>query len=644
MIPEAILLPIAIPAIFGLACFLVPDGAKRVKESIALLATGANLTVAILLFGKGARLEYPWAPEWGIDFSFRLYRFSGFIVLAAALFGLAIALYSWSFMKGKGKLRQYYAYVLLTLAQVNGAVLADNLAVMLIFWESLLLTLYGMIAIGHDGSHGRDDGRGANALGESGRGAAKTAAKAFTIAGVTDLCMMLGVIILWKLAGTLSMSSLRVGGEGLGALAFVLLMIGAVSKAGSMPFHSWIPDAALDAPLTFMAFVPAALEKLLGIYFLSRIVLDFYALKPDSWLSLLLMIVGVATIILAVMMALIQKDYKKLLSFHAISQVGYMILGIGTCVPAGMIGGIFHMINHAIYKSGLFLSGGAVERQTGTTDLNKLGGLAKSMPVTFACFLVTAASISGAPPFNGFFSKELVYDGALERGWIFYALAALGSFLTAASFLKLGHAAYFGEPKSAGASGKAPVKEAPLGMLLPMLAIAFFCVFFGLCNPLPIDSIIAPTVAAGAIDSEASVAGAFSGWPHSAFLVSMTLGILLLAIANHAYGARRSGSGLGAADHIHYAPGLRGIYEAAEKGILDPYNIGMRIATLFAGLCALIDRGIDWFYEKAVVKAVGLVSTGIRGIHSGNYSRYILWSLAGILALFAWMFSQGLRP
>jgi formate hydrogenlyase subunit 3/multisubunit Na+/H+ antiporter MnhD subunit len=624
MIPEAILLPVAIPAIFGLLCLLLPDRAKRVKEVVAILATGANLAVAIFLFGKEARLDYPWAPSWGIDFSFRLYRFSGFVLLAAAGFGLAVALYSWSFMKGKGKLRQYYAYMLLTLAQVNGALLADNLAVMLIFWESLLLTLYGMIAIGNPGS--------------SGEGASKTAVKAFVIAGVTDLCMMLGAIILWKLTGTLSMSSLHASGEGLGALAFILLMIGAVSKAGSMPFHSWIPDAALDAPLTFMAFVPAALEKLLGIYFLSRIVLDFYSLRPESWLSLLLMIVGVTTIILAVFMALIQKDYKKLLSFHAISQVGYMILGIGTCVPAGMIGGIFHMINHAIYKSGLFLSGGAVERQGGTTDLRKLGGLARSMPITFACFLVTAASISGVPPFNGFFSKELVYDGALERGWIFYALAALGSFLTAASFLKLGHAAYFGKPKNARAPGDGPVKEAPLGMLVPMLAIASFCLFFGLFNPLPIDSIIAPTVAASrAVDSEAFAAGAFSGWPHSALLVAVTLGILLLAVANHAYGARRSGSGLGAADHIHEAPLLRSVYDAAEKGLLDPYNIGMRIATLFAKLCAIVDRAVDWFYEVAVVKTVGLISRGACLIHSGSHSRYILWSLGGILALLAWM-------
>ena len=114
------------------------------------------------------------------------------------------------------------------------------------------------------------------------------------------------------------------------------------------------------------------------------------------------------------MMALVQKDYKRLLSYHAISQVGYMILGIGTALPVGIVGGLFHMINHAHVQELPVPHGGSVEKQAGTTDLAKLGGLARKMPVTFACFIVAALSISGCPPFNGFFSKELVYDGALE--------------------------------------------------------------------------------------------------------------------------------------------------------------------------------------------------------------------------------------
>jgi formate hydrogenlyase subunit 3/multisubunit Na+/H+ antiporter MnhD subunit len=620
----AILLPVAIPAVAGAACILIPDGLKRAKEGLAILAAAATLAVAALLLGSEARLSYPWAPEWGIDFSFRLYGLSGFIVLAASGFALAIALYSWSFMEGKGRRRQYFSYLLFTLAQVNGAALADNLAVMLIFWESLLLTLYGMIAMGARGE------------GEGARGpASRTAIKAFAIAGVTDLCMTLGIVILWSQTGSLDMSGLRASGEGLGGLAFVLLVIGAISKAGSMPFHSWIPDAAQDAPLAFMAYVPAALEKLLGIYFLSRIVLDFYAVQPGSWLSMLLMIVGAATILLAVLMALVQKEYKKLLSYHAISQVGYMILGIGTCVPAGMVGGIFHMINHAIYKSGLFLTAGAVERQAGATALEKLGGLGRKMPVTFACFLVTAASISGVPPFNGFFSKELIYEGALESGWVFYAAALLGSILTAASFLKLGHSAYFGKP---GAESGA-AREAPAAMLVPMVAIACFCVFFGAWNAVPIDKVIAPAVSAARIGGHEGpgLVGALSGWPRSPFLVGMTLAALTIAALNHWYGARRSGSGLGAADHIHYAPVLRSVYAAAEKGLLDPYNIGMRLILSLAAACRAVDRAIDWFYDKAVVEAVRLTSAGFCKLHSGSHARYILWSLAGIAAFVAWM-------
>ncbi len=198
-------------------------------------------------------------------------------------------------------------------------------------------------------------------------------------------------------------------------MAFILLMIGAIGKAGAMPFHSWIPDAALDAPLPFMALLPGSIEKLLGIYLLARFSLDLFTLAPGTWVSTVLMVIGAATIILAVMMALVQKNYKRLLSYHAISQVGYMILGIGTGLPIGIVGGLFHMVNNAIYKSCLFLTAGAVEKQAGTTDLEKLGGLARSMPVTVICFIVAAVSISGVPPFNGFFSKEMVYDAALEE-------------------------------------------------------------------------------------------------------------------------------------------------------------------------------------------------------------------------------------
>ncbi|MDD5594233.1 MAG: proton-conducting transporter membrane subunit, partial [Candidatus Margulisbacteria bacterium] len=523
-----------------------------------------------------------------------------FILLAIAAFGALIALYSAVFMSDRPFAKQFFSYLLLTIAFSNGAVLADNLILFLFFWEGLLLTLFGMIIIGR-------------------KEAFKTAIKAFVIVGITDLCLMFGLILTGWLAGTFTMSEINLPLGGLASLAFVFMMIGAVAKAGSMPFHTWIPDAALDAPLPFMALVPAAIEKLLGIYFLARISLDLFKLEPGSWISMMMMILGALTILLAVMMALVQKDYKKLLSYHAISQVGYMILGIGTAVPVGIVGGIFHMINHAMYKSCLFLTGGSVEKQTGTTDLSKLGGLFSKMPITMICFAVAAASISGVPPFNGFFSKELIYDGALERGWIFYLAAVLGSVLTAASFLKLGHAAYFDKETEATRSAK----EASWPMLLPMIVIAGFCILFGVYNPLPLNHLIQPILGAR-LEGHG-----YAGLPGNWWLVLGTVIALTIAVLNHLYGVKRTGKGIGASDHIHYAPGLSTVYDLADKKYFDPYDVGMKLAGGLSLILFWIDRFIDWLYETVIVGITMVFSAIVRWFHSGNISNYVVWSLVG---------------
>jgi NADH-quinone oxidoreductase subunit L len=288
---------------------------------------------------------------------------------------------------------------------------------------------------------------------------------------------MLGIGLTGYLAKTLTMSAISIPLSPLATVAFVCLMIGAIAKAGAMPFHIWIPDAALDAPLPFMAILPASLEKLLGIYFLGRISLQLYQLVPQSWLSYLMMIVGALTILFAVMMALVQKDYKRLLAYHAVSQVGYMILGIGTCVPAGIVGGLFHMINNALYKSCLFLTGGAVEKQAGTTDLAKLGGLGWAMPLTFGAFCVAAASICGVPPFNGFWSKLIIIIACIASGRFWLGLiAVIVSLLTLASFMKVQKYAFFGKLKQEHSE----IKEVPASMQIAMIVLSILCIFMGL--------------------------------------------------------------------------------------------------------------------------------------------------------------------
>jgi NADH-quinone oxidoreductase subunit L len=592
---------------------------------LALLAALGSLALAIVLFqgcqagtiGPGGELRYtaPWAG-FGMEFSLRLYQFSAFILLAAAGFVALVLLYCGGFMKSHPHASQFHAYALFSLAMVSGAALADHLITLLFFWEGLLLTLLGMIAIGRPGAW-------------------RGAIKAFVIVGVSDLCMMGGIAMTGWQAHTLTISQIHLPVEGAAAGAMVLMIIGATAKAGSMPFHSWIPDAAEQAPLPFMAILPASLEKLLGIYFLARITLDMFALKPQTWASTMLMILGAVTILLAVGMALVQEDYKRLLSYHAISQVGYMVLGVGTAVPIGIVGGLFHMINHAMYKSTLFLTGGAVEKQAGTTDLAKLGGLAAKMPVTFVCFVVAAASISGVPPFNGFFSKELVYDGALESGpggSIFYAAALLGSVLTAASFLKLGHAAYLGR-RDASMDG---VREAPVSMLVPMVVIAGACVVFGLYNALPLNNLIVPALAGSRMaagDPQAIAAHHFAGWPTSMMLVALTLAALAAALVNHLVGVKISGSGLGAANHIHHAPGLAFMYDRAGRGWFDPYVLGRGLIRPLSRAGWWVDRGIDAVYGGLVVGLTRQAGSLIRLVHTGSYALYIIWSLVAAAAV-----------
>ena len=592
---------IFLPLVAGICAIIFPRRLRPVARIFTLAASALDLLLAGLLLGKNFNFTLPWLGL-GLDFSLRLDLFSGFIVFAAAFLAFLTVLYSVSFMRDRESPAQFYAYLLFSLALVNGALLADNLVLLLFFWEALLIVLFGFIRIGRPQAW-------------------RTAIKAFVITGVADLCMMVGIVIAASLSGTLNISKILLSPDStLAVLAFILLSAGALAKVGAIPFHTWIPDAAEDAPVSFMALMPASLDKLLGIYFLVRVSHEMYRLQAGSALSVILMSIGAVTIILGVMLALVQKNYKKLLAYHAISQAGYMVLGVGTCLPVGIIGGIFHMLNNAVYKCGLFLTSGAVERQAGSADLEKLGGLAKFMPVTFICFTVMALSISGVPPFNGFFSKELLYDAALKQGFIFYLAAIVGSFLTAASFLKLGHSAYLGQRRSETQD----VKEAPPAMLAPMVAIAATCIFLGLGSHYVVSSWIMPIVANTA--SVEHLPGP------NVMLIAVTLLVLAGALIHHCLRVKVTGDALKSADDIHYAPVVRNVYTASEKKYFDPYEAGLVFIKIFSHIFSWVDKAIDWVYNFAVPGISFFVYRRISAAHSGYYVVYIVWALVGSLA------------
>lgn len=546
---------------------------------------------------------------------FRVDHLSIFVGVFSALFALLSVIYSFAFMRGRKKLARYYLYLLLTLIVSLGCIFADNLLFLSVCWGFLGLLLYLLIAFGE------------------GKRTSYTAKKTFIIIGGTDALMLLGIALIWHLSRTLEMSEISIHLNSKAAIsAYLCLAIAAFAKAGAMPFHTWIPDTAEDAPVPVVAYLPAALDKLLGIYFLFRISAQMFVM--DAGMNTFLMALGSFTIVAAVMMALIQHDLKRLLGYHAVSQVGYMVLGLGTGNPIGIAGGLFHMLNHAIYKSCLFLSGGAVEKRFKTTNLEKLGGIAKVMPLTFITFLIAALAISGVPPFNGFASKWMIYQGIINSGktggslWILWLICAMfGSALTMASFMKLINAVFLGQPHESLKLKTIRRADPPPSMYIPMCVLAALCVLFGVfAYRLPLHMFILPCLGR---QWEGIV---FSG----AWQPLLATGLLLLGIVIgfvvYLFGKgtkiRRVEPFIGG-ETLEEHPDMRisgtefyntvrdmesinTVYKLADKKLFDIYELGSKIT----------------FGFNAV----------LRYIHNGILPSYLSWCLLGMIILLKSLF------
>lgn len=541
---------------------------------------------------------------------FRFDALAGFVGLFGAVFFVLIALYSLGHWRGQVSPAGFWPGMTLTLVASEVAFFADNLLLFLVAWGILGLLLYLLIAL------------------SPGERPSLTAKKAFIIVGASDVLMLLGFGLMWQLnPGTpltaLTFTSIQIdlAGGGLATPAFLCLLCGALAKAGAYPFHSWVPDTAADASIPVTAYLPASLDKLLGIYLLARLVLDLFVLTPG--LYTMLMAIGAFTILAAVMMALVQHDLKRLLGYHAVSQVGYMVLGLGTGTAVGIAGGLFHMLNNAIYKSGLFLCAGNVERTAGTSDLSRLGGMASRLPWTFASFLVAALAISGIPPLNGFASKWLIYQGVIQNGgplwYLWLAAAMFGTALTLASFAKLLHAVFLtarAEPEPAEAAG---ATRPGLLAELPPAVLAAGCVVFGvLAVQVPLALFVLP-----AVGREVLIPGIWDA-PVATMLLLTALVVGLIPVFWIWGGKIREVepfiggellerhpsmrvSGVHFYLNVERMPILRRIYPPAKAGLLDPYEAGKRLVF-------------------ALSRAIGRT-------HNGLLPRYVTWCLAGLLIL-----------
>jgi len=318
------------------------------------------------------------------------------MLITVNLVALCCCIYSISYMEKYTDKWKYYALFMLMLAGMNGVIITGDIFNMYVFLEIAAIASYSLVAFGCDAEE------------------LEASFKYLVLGSVASALILLCIALIYSYVSSLNLPDISLTLSKISdvnKLYFIrfisiLLIVGFGVKAALVPFHSWLPDAHPSAPAPISAMLSGVLIKTLGIYAMVRIL--FNVLGMQQKILLFLLILGLLSMFVGVVLALYQWDYKRLLAYHSISQVGYIILGISLATPLGILGGIFHLLNHSIFKSLLFLTSGATEYTLGTRDLRNMGELNKNMPLTTFSALVGSMSISGIPPFNGFWSKLII--------------------------------------------------------------------------------------------------------------------------------------------------------------------------------------------------------------------------------------------
>ena len=452
---------------------------KAVRNILALLAVTASfcflaalvkpvmINGEIIAYWMGGRAP---AGGYAIGIALEVDALSLFFGLLVATAVLVSCIYSIQYMSHDHNVREYYTLFLMLSGGVMGLVLSGDIFNMFIMVEILTFAAVALTAFRN-----------------TAKGALEAAFKYLVVGSMGSTCILVGTIMLFAQVHTLNFAQLSalIPGNLNNAtkLAFALLFIGFGTKAFIVPFHPLAADAHGAAPASISVLISGVLTKS-GIYGIIRLSYFLFQSMGLGTVQFMLVFFGCMSMFICVTMALAQHDFKRLLAFHSISQIGYVLTAVGLCTALGISAGLYHAMNHTLFKGLLFLAAGAVLHQTGTTDLDRLGGLSKKMPWTTVLFLIGAFSISGIPPFNGFASKWMIYQATYEKavesgniGFLLVTIIALiTSVLTLASFVKVSQSVFFGQlPKE-----YENVKEVSFGMRFAMCIFALLCVLTGL--------------------------------------------------------------------------------------------------------------------------------------------------------------------
>jgi NADH-quinone oxidoreductase subunit L len=608
------------------------EAVNFVAPFLIFLAFGVSLWAfgVLLTLPRGAALTltlWRWieAGSFHVDVALRFDALTAVMALVVTGVGAFIHLYSDGYMAHDEDYARFFAYMNLFALSMLTLVLADNLLLMFVGWEGVGLCSYLLIAFWYDNPEFAYNGR-----------------KAFIANRVGDAGFVLGILTLvWALAAhgvwTLTFTGMAAHQSILrpvATLAALLLFLGATGKSAQIPLYVWLPDAMVG-PTPVSALIHAATMVTAGVYMIVR--MNFlYVLSPPAMATVAA--VGAVTSFFAATIAIVQPDIKRVLAYSTISQIGYMMLGVGVGAFAA---GIFHLMTHAFFKSLLFLCAGSVMHALdGEQDMNRMGGLRHHMPITWLTMLIAGLAISGIPPFSGYFSKDLILEYTYSSGqmWL-WVLGVVTAGLTAFYIFRLLFMTFHGASRVE--SSKAPhVHESPPVMAVPLIVLAIFSIIGGWVG-LPHGILwgnafgrflapIAPTMTPG---PGAAVAGA--GIPPAvASVLPLLMAIAGIVIAWIFYLQNPELPG-------RLAESLQGLYHLllGKYYIDELYNLFIGRPLFWMSQFVLF-RGIDAGVIDGIVDGTGLgvegSGEGLRRMETGNVQDYAFAYLLGVLAIAAY--------
>ncbi|MFH1223894.1 MAG: proton-conducting transporter membrane subunit [Pseudomonadota bacterium] len=404
-------------------------------------------------------------------FNLELDRLSLVLILSVGIVAFCSLLVAAGTIKDPKKSFNFVNLILLAVVGMNGVVMVRDIFSMYVFLEITAVASFILIAIQEDEL------------------AFEGSFKYLVLSAIATIMMLTSISLLMMYSGDTTFLSVRDGVQGSNNFfvltAVILFMAGLFIKGGLVPFHGWLPDAYTAAPASTSVFLAGIVTKTTGIYTMIRLVTEVFGFNET--IKSILLLVGIISIFIGAFAALTQKDMKRMLAYSSISQVGYIILALGTGTELGIAGAVFHLFNHSIFKAQLFVNAAAVEKQTGTRDMDSMGGLSKVMPFTGWTSVVAFLSAAGIPPLSGFWSKLIIIIALWKVGQYGYAAAAiLGSLITLAYFLSLQRRVFFGKLKVLS------IKEAGMSLVLPAVILAIITIGVGVFFPFFVDTIIIP--------------------------------------------------------------------------------------------------------------------------------------------------------